>query len=255
MNYTSRNVLYNNLIIGIYADSFNGKTGVTDAYMNFISQFGTPFLITPNMDFHRITEIIDALVIPGGADVESSRYGEAPHYSTSRANSHYEFLDEFFLPIYMKAEKPILGICRGFQSLNVYFGGSLYQHIIHHQQGGDRDKTSHVMYYEPLNEYIDVNSLHHQALKRLGDGIVPLGFSPIYNKCFSLNKKEFLVLKPYIIKVKGEDKTVNYLSICEAFTHETYPLFAVQYHPEEINCSLTINYFDELLNQKYGENV
>ena len=104
--------------IAIYADSFNGKVGQSMAYMNFVGLFGIPRLVTPQDDPQDIVDSCDALIIPGGADVNPLRYGEAPHPKTGRSNAHYEYMDAMLAPKFIEAKKPVVGICRGMQSLD-----------------------------------------------------------------------------------------------------------------------------------------
>ena len=107
---------------------------------------------------------------------------------------------------------PVLGICRGLQLLNVFFGGSLYQNIfcadIHRRfENCDRVhetilKPEGFLYEIYQKENPVANSAHHQAVKELGEGLVPVQYS-----------KE---------------------GIIEAFYHKTMPVYAVQWHPERM---------------------
>lgn len=220
--------------IAIYADSFNGKVGQTLPYMNFVGLFGVPRLVTPNDNPQDIVDNCDALFIPGGADVNPARYGEAPHPSTGRANAHYEYMDLTIGQAFIDAGKPVVGICRGMQALNVMFGGSLFQHIRGHQQSTSRDVANQDMAIE--GETIKINSIHHQAVKKLGDGLVAIGHTAVYANCYSLANREYLTAVKYL-KTK---KQGPFLSIVEAFKHETLPVVAFQYHPEEFNCPFAI---------------
>jgi putative glutamine amidotransferase len=130
---------------------------------------------------------LDGLVLQGGADVSPQTYSEAatkPEWSGDRARDMYELelLHEF-----VEAGKPVLGICRGCQLINVAFGGTLYQdiasdvptaiqhvsdlydshyHVIHFQQG------SALAGLFPAKPEALVNSIHHQAVKDLGRDLV-----------------------------------------------------------------------------------
>jgi putative glutamine amidotransferase len=96
--------------IGIYADTFNGKVGQTFAYMQFFSQFGFVRMISTHENLDNIINEIDILVIPGGADVDATLYGEIPGVNDSRINQHYEYLDNLLIPQFIQANKPIIGI-------------------------------------------------------------------------------------------------------------------------------------------------
>lgn len=250
-NDMTRNVLYKKLTIGIYADSFNGKTGVTTPYMNFIKLFGNPYMIQPEDEFEDVKQRCHVLLVPGGADVDSRRYGEPPHPNNSRANMHYEWLDWTVLEPWLKEKLPTIGICRGLQTINVSLGGSLFQDVQHHQQVSARDDARQPLYFNDgkISGQIFVNTLHHQALKDIAPGLNPIGFTPVYsypNYCSSLNAKEKLFTKPFTI---GKD-TTEYYAFCEIVENEH--IIAFQYHPEEINCPYAISKIDELLNNHYG---
>jgi len=94
---------------------------------------------------------------------------------------------------FLEARRPILAICRGIQVLNVALGGSLYQDVasdpgteIQHQQSGLRDQPAHPVKVVPGSflaevlgtEELEVNSMHHQAVKALGQGLLPVAFAP-----------------------------------------------------------------------------
>lgn len=99
-----------NKIFGIYADAFNGKVGQTFAYMQYFSELGYVRMISTVDNLENIVHEIDVLVVPGGADVLSSRYNMAPGVMDGRVNQHYEYLDSLLIPQFIEAKKPIIGI-------------------------------------------------------------------------------------------------------------------------------------------------
>ncbi|HKW79237.1 MAG TPA: gamma-glutamyl-gamma-aminobutyrate hydrolase family protein [Candidatus Limnocylindria bacterium] len=124
----------------------------------------------------------DALLLSGGGDIHPRRYGEAVDGSTEIDETR----DELELTLTARALErgvPILGICRGFQLLNVALGGSLAQHVDGHRPPeGDlplrhracasrQSRLAVAMGTDP----VDVNSWHHQAVtpERLAPGLVP----------------------------------------------------------------------------------
>ena len=130
---------------------------------------------------------LDALLLSGGADLDPAVYGQEPH---PRTNNTRRARDEFELALAreaLDAGMPVLGICRGFQILNVACGGDLDQHL----DGAERHLhtpgsfSDHDVRLEPGSlaasvagfERLSVRSHHHQGLGRLGDGLVATGWS------------------------------------------------------------------------------
>lgn len=133
-------------------------------------------------------EALDGLVLQGGADVSPRSYGQQPlrpEWAGDPVRDHYEIeLIEGFL----ERGKPIFGICRGCQLINVAFGGTLLQDIATQHQGAAEhvdlsliDALHHAVRFEagsrlaqlyaPRDE-AQVNSIHHQAIDRLGGDLV-----------------------------------------------------------------------------------
>ena len=131
---------------------------------------------------------LDGLVLQGGADIAPESYGETalnPEWAGDRVRDVYEMelLHEF-----VEAGKPVLGICRGAQMINVAFGGTLYQDInslvpdtFAHRNAETYDKNYHGTTIEPDSGLArlypgksggKVNSIHHQSVKTLGRDLV-----------------------------------------------------------------------------------
>lgn len=236
--------------IGVYADVANGRVGQTTAYMQFLSQFGHVRLILPDDNLRELVKNIDMLVLPGGTDVDSSRYNEAPGITGGRVNQHYEFLDTNLLPLFIDSGKPILGICRGMQSLNVHFGGTLNQHIIGHNQGENRVATKQEIQFENGKSHM-INSMHHQSVDILGNGLEIVAYSQAYQGCYA---------KPTHIRnwCWADDKNKKHFTeaivIVEMIRHKELPIVGVQWHPEEFNCKITVDCINSLL-KKHEEKV
>lgn len=136
-----------------------------------------------NIRLSDYAEHLDGLVLQGGADLSPQTYGEEPlkpEWSGDRVRDVYEveLLHEF-----VEARKPVLGICRGAQLINVAFGGTLYQDLASQVEGAadhvhaDYDRHTHDVRLEPDSllarlfpgrEAGRVVSIHHQAVKTLG---------------------------------------------------------------------------------------
>ncbi len=131
---------------------------------------------------------LDGVVLTGGVDLAPGLYGEEPHPAVDRTNVErdefeWKLLDEAF-----QREVPLLGICRGAQMINVARGGTLVQDIptsvgrdvSHDDRQRPRDVLAHTVRLAQGSalrrtlggEQVEVNSFHHQAVDRLGEGLV-----------------------------------------------------------------------------------
>jgi len=132
-------------------------------------------------------EALDGLLLQGGNDIAPETYGEtplAPEWHGDRVRDRYE-LD--LLERFISAGKPVLGICRGCQLINVAFGGTLYQDIptqrpdaLTHVHPEHYDRNVHALELVPGSRLAalypgrtlgHINSIHHQAVKDLGHGL------------------------------------------------------------------------------------
>lgn len=150
----------------------------------------------------------DGLLLPGGvADVNPARYGQAPAGAAS-CNPALDELQFAVLDRFVRAKKPVFGICRGHQLINVYFGGALDQNIAtadHHICGtiymAHDTRAAADSFLAPLyGEQFPTNTSHHQAVARPGEGMRIVQYS--------------------------DD------GVAEATQHESLPVWSVQWHPE-----------------------
>ncbi len=124
----------------------------------------------------------DAVLLPGSkADLDPQKYGANRHAKTAPADVKRDIVDELLLQDAYNLRKPVLGICYGLQSLNVYRSGSLVQHIesaVNHSAGRAVAKA-HTVKIEPESrlaeivgaEMVAVNSSHHQSADAAGNGL------------------------------------------------------------------------------------
>lgn len=158
-------------------------------------------------------EAFDGLLLPGGADVDPVRY----HRENTACGELDPELDELQFAVLDKfirtGGKPVFGICRGHEVLNVYFGGTLIQDIpsatrhartpgIPEDKIHGADSIEGTFARELYGTSFRVNSSHHQAVDAFGDGLKPAMYS--------------------------DDGVV------EAMQHESLPVFSVQWHPERM---------------------
>jgi putative glutamine amidotransferase len=166
-------------------------------YSNAVERAGgIPFLIPmlKYVDGNTIDDIIsriDGVIFTGGADIDPSLYNQENIYNDKFENMKSDLIrDEYEIKLLksaMKLNKPVLGICRGCQLINVYFNGTLYQDIdseyetdINHLGKLDsKDKKIHKININSNSELfkiyneeiIEVNSFHHQAINKVGDSL------------------------------------------------------------------------------------
>lgn len=123
--------------------------------------------------------VLDGLVLQGGADVSPSSYGEEPVKSEWAGDRLRDVYEMELVHEFVEARKPVLGICRGAQLINVAFGGTLHQDIPSHRTD-DYEKHRHPIRFEPGSrlarlyagiQNAGVSSIHHQSIKGLGRGL------------------------------------------------------------------------------------
>jgi len=153
----------------------------------------------------------DGLLLPGGWDVNPVRYGK----TSIPEETIDDDLDAVQFPVlesFLKNGKPVLGICRGHQLLNVAFGGKLIQHLPNAEkhaslpEGGDNAHIIRIradsFLYPLYGAECRVNSTHHQAIETPGKGLR--------------------------VTAVSED------GVAEAVEHESLPIWGVQFHPERL---------------------
>src|ERR1700691_135346 len=174
---------------------------------------GLPVELTRDADVEGMIEHLDGLVLSGGADLDPALYGQEPDENLQSLEPDR---DEWEMELFAAARKrdiPVLAICRGFQLVNVAFGGTLVQHVEleegsgHPQWNVDGHTATHevnvvadTMISTLLPPRWSVNSLHHQIVEKLGEGLTASASAPD--------------------------------GVIEAFETPVGDLLAVQWHPE-----------------------
>lgn len=206
-------------------------------YVDAIEKCGA-IPITTNSDDDILNA--DGLLLCGGGDIHPQYYGEdidgSVKIDEERDKNEFLLVERF-----LQTGKPIMGICRGYQLLNIYFGGSLYQHMenaaVHKGKGCDLVHDVKLVgdsfVRDLYGDVFPVNSAHHQAIKKLGKH-----------------------LKVTMVSVDD--------SVIEGMEHESLPIFGVQWHPERmcfkksrddtVDGSLLIKYFIEMC-EKWKERL
>lgn len=162
------------------------------AYLDAIEAAGAvplPLPLLRDPDALRVLyERCDAICLPGGPDVEPPRYGEVARDDCGITTAAELDDTEMLLTRWLVADdRPTLAVCRGIQVVNVALGGTLWQDIavqragdpVHDGHNHARDKLVHAVHVEPGSllhrvlgsDTVQVNSLHHQAINRVGEGL------------------------------------------------------------------------------------
>ncbi len=185
-----------------------GKKTETENYVRYAASIGAEALVTLNPG-----EIAscDALILPGGGDITPAFFGEKNHGSRN-IDTELDILQLQALEQCIRAKKPVLGICKGMQIINVALGGTVVQNLptarLHKYDGGDRHHAAVIekgsWLYSLYGKEMTVNSAHHQAVGRPGTGL------RVIQRC-------------------PQD------ACPEAVAHESLPILGVQWHPERIS--------------------
>jgi putative glutamine amidotransferase len=187
-------------VLGLTTYLQQAQTGVWDVRASFLPAIyiegvnlagGIATLLPPQpVDAEiasRILDGLDGLIVTGGRDLAPEGYGQQPHPATDEAvadNRQRDALEYALVGEAIRRRMPLLGICRGAQVINVALGGTLHQHLpdvighTHHQQGNAVFATSAVRTVPGtrlaslIGESSDAQCYHHQAIDKLGDGLI-----------------------------------------------------------------------------------
>lgn len=142
---------------------------------------GVPVVIPPYTDetIPSLVDRLDALVLSGGPDIHPSLYGQDPHPHLGPTDPALDTAEIRLCRAALERDLPVLGICRGHELLNVALGGTLVQDLPGHRQTEPGRVPVHGVRVEGGTLLarvlgatdIEVNSFHHQAVDRLGDGL------------------------------------------------------------------------------------
>jgi putative glutamine amidotransferase len=189
-------------LIGITTSVTVGTTPerayVNGAYIRAVQAAGgIPLLLAPHFTPEvqaALWQRLSGLVLTGGGDVEPARFGETPHPTVYEVAPARDELEIGLTRCAVSEAVPLLAICRGVQVLNVALGGGLIQDIpsampdaLPHSQTAPRSEPTHRV--KVLGEgtrlgrvlgtlEVEVNSLHHQAIGRLGEGLRDVAWAP-----------------------------------------------------------------------------
>lgn len=173
---------------------------------------GVPMQVSASASPDSIVERLDGLLLSGGNDIEPHRYGQQPEPQLGSVDPERDEFEFALLDAFVKAGKPVFGICRGMQLINVYFGGTLIQDLgsdvpTHDGPHSEDSYRFHDVTIEPetlarsvYGSRLTVPSAHHQAVSDVGAGLFVGG--------------------------RAADNTIEVLEA------KTAPILAVQWHAE-----------------------
>lgn len=182
-------------IIGVTSDVNDKGTQITNlAYVEAIRNAGGVPIIVPtgsDQDVDEICAMLDGLLLTGGGDLDPCYFDENPHPKLGEVTPERDSVELLLANHMLKADKPILGICRGMQLLNIHFGAAVYQDLeaqygkplVKHSQQARSQFATHTVTIKPQTKYhsiinedtIRVNSFHHQGIKGIGGPLIIAG--------------------------------------------------------------------------------
>ncbi len=190
-------------LIGIVTSRIH-RRGNTAMYLNeayvqaVLRGGGAPVLIPlglPEETLRGILPRLDGVVFSGGGDMHPKTYHSHMHPKVSDVDRDRDRVELSLFPEILQSNKPFLGICRGFQVLNVALGGTLYEDILDQHTGAmrhsyypefPRDYPAHPVQVSEESRLarilgkplLEVNSLHHQGIRDLAPGLKPTAYAP-----------------------------------------------------------------------------
>ena len=192
------------------------RVSILSTYADAFARAGNTPLVLPaetNRDVvARMLASVDVLLLCGGEDVDPSRYKTKPSPRLGEVNLRRDAWEWLLLDEAVKRRLPVIGICRGCQLINVYFGGTLWQDLPSERPGEVKHRGTHLhgvrieggsRLARSLGcEEMQVNTSHHQAVRDLAPGFRAVAFAPD--------------------------------GVVEAIESETLPVAGVQFHPEKL---------------------
>jgi putative glutamine amidotransferase len=190
-------------VIGITCGNVSpaGETpryGTNEVYVRAVQLAGGAALVIPpgpRGSAAAILERLDGLLVPGGADVHPRFYGHLPGAHLERTDEARDETETALVRAAARRQLPVFAICRGLHLVNTAHGGTLYQDlstempgVLPHRtpRGAGRGAIAHEVAIVPGSWFADsarartlrVNSLHHQAVQRVGRGLLVTALSP-----------------------------------------------------------------------------
>ncbi len=187
-----------------------GREKQTVNYRRALDFFGVNYEVTLSVGK---LSAFDGLLLPGGGDIDPVLLNE-PDLGSKSIDTELDLIQFQALDLFVKNKKPVLGICKGFQLIDLYFGAKLIQDLplpsIHPVTKTGEDSYHDVRSLQFFPEKLSVNSAHHQGIFENGKSMLAFQFASD--------------------------------GITEAIRHETLPIIAFQWHPERMLLSKNPDY-------------
>lgn len=182
-------------------DLESGDVKARPTYMRALKAAGAIPVVMPldasEEDLKQLSQDLDGFLFTGGPDVHPFLFGEETQAHCGNVSPARDQMEISLLPMIMELQKPILGICRGIQILNIALGGNIWQDIpsqvtrdfpLAHSQPFSYDMPCHTVVLTEgsllarisESSSIKVNSMHHQAVKDLAPGLIASAYSTDY---------------------------------------------------------------------------
>jgi putative glutamine amidotransferase len=160
-------------------------SGNTDAYHEVLDTFGAIPVLLPPVSVETVGPLLarlDGVLFTGGEDIDPQRYGMERHETVTVVDTRRDEFEFMLLSRARELDLPLLGVCRGCQLINVGFGGTLLQHVEGHRAHNDPEVLTRLTQKAVVHsgsqlasilnqDTIAINSIHHQAIERLGNGL------------------------------------------------------------------------------------
>lgn len=125
-----------------------------------------------------VIHLYDGLFLTGGRDIDPIYYNQTLHPKTNKELNSIDHFEIILIKLFYQLNKPIIGICRGIQTINVAFDGTLKQHIENHNNTTHLINTvPNTLLYKKSNNDVLVNSYHHQVIDKLGKNLKVSAYS------------------------------------------------------------------------------
>ncbi len=200
----------------------NGVSNINERYFEHIRQSGINTCVPYPQDVYSAASQCDCLVVCGGGDMDPQLYGQKPWKQDLSFNTQLDRYELNLIRAFISAGKPILGICKGMQSINIALGGTLFQDIpsmlgLCHSGSAEKECTHEIKISSKSNLCgaigirAVVNSYHHQCVHTLGESLT--------------------------VAAASHD------GVIEAIESSSLPILGVQWHPERMCGNKVFDHF------------